>query len=210
MTTPNDPNAPQWNSPAGGQPAEGQPVPGQPPYAPQYGQQPPPQQPYGQPQPPYGQQPPPYGQPPQQPYGQPGAYPQVGAYPQLGYPAQTMSSSMSFQDAVKTCFSKYAEFSGRARRSEYWYFALFNVIVSIVASLLDSMLFGHSMILQILVGLAFLVPGLAVGVRRLHDTGKSGWFLLIGLIPIIGFIVLIVFLATDTVRTPNQYGLPAK
>ncbi len=118
---------------------------------------------------------------------------------------------MTFQDAVRTCLQqKYADFSGRARRSEFWFFALFNVIVSIVANVIDSVLglpdVGTSGLVSTLAGLALLVPGLAVGARRLHDTGRSGWWLLIGLIPLIGAIVLIVFFVQDSHPQPNQHG----
>jgi uncharacterized membrane protein YhaH (DUF805 family) len=117
---------------------------------------------------------------------------------------------MSFQDAVRTCLQqKYATFSGRARRSEYWFFFLFNFIVSVVASVLDAILHTRnssgSGLVQTIAALALLVPGIAVAVRRLHDTGRSGWWVLIGLIPIIGWIVLIVFLVQDS-HSDNQYG----
>jgi uncharacterized membrane protein YhaH (DUF805 family) len=115
---------------------------------------------------------------------------------------------MSFVDAVKTCFSKYVTFGGRARRSEYWWWYLFVVIVGVVASILDA-LFGTRSngtgVIQGLAGLALLLPSLAVGVRRLHDTDRSGWWLLIGLIPIVGTIVLIVFFVQDS-RPDNEYG----
>ncbi|MFI7586398.1 DUF805 domain-containing protein [Spongisporangium articulatum] len=119
---------------------------------------------------------------------------------------------MSFQEAVQTVLTqKYADFSGRARRSEYWWFFLFNLIVSIVASIIDRIVgldgvVGSYGVLQLLVGLAFLIPGLAVAVRRLHDTGRSGWWVLIAIIPVIGWIVIIVFLALDGEPQPNQYG----
>ena len=105
----------------------------------------------------------------------------------------------------------YAGFSGRARRSEYWYFALFNLIFALAAMLIDNLL-GLTIENQgvgpvyILYGLAVLIPGLAVAVRRLHDTGKSGWFMLIGIIPLIGAIWLIVVLCKDSEPGTNKYG----
>jgi uncharacterized membrane protein YhaH (DUF805 family) len=111
---------------------------------------------------------------------------------------------MTFGEAVSSSLSKYATFSGRARRSEYWYFFLFNVIVSIVAAIIDAAIGTPA--LQIIVGLALLVPGLAVGVRRLHDTDRSGWFLLIALIPLVGTIIVIVFLCQDSSPGTNAYG----
>ena len=105
---------------------------------------------------------------------------------------------------------KYAVFSGRAQRAEYWYFVLFNTIVSIILMVLDVMLgtFDPRSVLGVLSGiyaLAVFIPSLAVSVRRLHDIGKSGWWLLIGLIPLIGPILLIVWFATDS-KEDNQYG----
>jgi len=114
---------------------------------------------------------------------------------------------MSFQDAVRTALTtKYATFTGRARRSEFWFFALFRVIVAIIASVIDAILPGEATIVGYLVGLALLVPSLAVGARRLHDTGRSGWLQLIGLIPVVGWIVLIVFYAQDSKPGANEHG----
>lgn len=104
---------------------------------------------------------------------------------------------------------QYTDFNGRARRTEFWMFTLFNVIISVILLILDNVLgtsFGGTGLLGLLYSLAVLLPGLAVGIRRLHDTGRSGWWLLIGLIPLIGVIVLIVFYATDGDRAPNAYG----
>lgn len=117
---------------------------------------------------------------------------------------------MGFTEAVRTCLSKYADFSGRARRSEYWYFVLFNILVSIVASVLDAVLGtdfdGMSNgLIGVLASLALLLPSLAVGVRRLHDTSRSGWWILIGLVPLIGWIVLIVFFVQDS-HADNEHG----
>ena len=118
---------------------------------------------------------------------------------------------MSFQDAVRTTLTtKYATFTGRARRSEYWFFALFNVIVSIITSAIDRAIPGDIQIVGTIVGLALLVPGLAVGARRLHDTGRSGWWQLIALVPLVGIILLIVWWATDSEPRPNQHGAPPK
>jgi uncharacterized membrane protein YhaH (DUF805 family) len=119
---------------------------------------------------------------------------------------------MSFQDAVRICLRrKYADFNGRARRSEYWFFVLFTAIVSLIGSVLDTIFglrsgaYGGTGPIQGVLQLALLVPGLAVGARRLHDTGRSGWWLLIGIIPIVGWIVLIVFFVQDS-QSDNQYG----
>ncbi len=110
---------------------------------------------------------------------------------------------------------QYADFNGRARRSEYWYFALFNMIFAICAMILDNVLgiaiegIGYGPI-YILYALAMFVPGLAVLVRRLHDVGKSGWMYFIALIPIIGAIWLLVLLFTDSQQGDNKWGANPK
>lgn len=106
----------------------------------------------------------------------------------------------------------YANFQGRAHRTEYWMFVLVNFIVLAVLAFLDSMLFGGLSeaggygVLTGLYSLGILIPGLAVAVRRLHDTGRSGWWLLVGLIPVIGGLVLLVFMVLDSEEGANQYG----
>jgi len=97
---------------------------------------------------------------------------------------------MTFQESIRVCFSKYADFSGRADRSEYWWFVLFIVIVSLATSMVSSVLSG-------LFSLGTLLPSIAAATRRLHDTNRSGWWQLILIIPVIGAIVLIVFLAQE-------------
>lgn len=119
---------------------------------------------------------------------------------------------MSFGEALSTVYTqKYATFSGRARRSEYWWAYLGNLIVAMVLNVLVTV--THSSALQIVLyvfALAVLIPGLAVTVRRLHDTGRSGWWILIGLVPFVGAIVLLVFLVGDSQAGPNAYGPPVK
>ena len=117
---------------------------------------------------------------------------------------------MGFAEAVQSCFKQYVGFTGRARRSEYWWFALFGVIVSIVADLIDTVLGTMSEDTNVgvvggIAGLALLLPGIAVAIRRLHDTTRSGWWILIGLVPIVGWIVLIVFYVQDS-HPDNKYG----
>jgi uncharacterized membrane protein YhaH (DUF805 family) len=106
---------------------------------------------------------------------------------------------------------QYADFNGRARRTEYWMFTLVSVIVGLVLGLVDEVVFvgpGLSTTgwLHTIYSVAVLVPTLAVSARRLHDTGRSGWWLLIGLIPLIGVVVLIVFFALEGRRSCNAYG----
>lgn len=120
---------------------------------------------------------------------------------------------MSLGTAVRTCLAKYVDFTGRARRSEFWWFCLFCAIVSIVAAVLDSALnltYGPSGdetgVLSTVVTLALVLPSLAVGARRLHDVDKSGWWQLLALIPFIGTIILIVAWAQDSQRMTNRFG----
>lgn len=105
----------------------------------------------------------------------------------------------------------YANFSGRARRAEYWWFVLANLVVYIALSLIiGGVSEGLGSLLSLVYYLGVLVPSIAVSVRRLHDVGKSGWFLLLALIPIVGAIILIVWAATDSQRGSNQYGVSVK
>jgi uncharacterized membrane protein YhaH (DUF805 family) len=108
---------------------------------------------------------------------------------------------MDFQTAIKTCLQKYATFSGRAARSEYWWFMLFFFLVVAILTAINDKL-GNVAVL------AFLLPNLAVGARRLHDINKSGWFLLLGFIPIIGTIILIVWAVKKGDEGSNEYGEP--
>jgi uncharacterized membrane protein YhaH (DUF805 family) len=102
-----------------------------------------------------------------------------------------MEQNMNFQDAIKTCLGKYADFSGRASRSEYWWFALFTFLGSAACGI-----FSYK--LSALFSLATLLPMLAAASRRLHDTQRSGWWQLITLVPFVGWIVLLVFLVQDS------------
>ena len=105
---------------------------------------------------------------------------------------------MTFVESIKTCFSKYADFSGRATRSEFWWWALFAALVSAATGIVSEMLSG-------LFSLAILLPYLAVGARRLHDTNRSGWFQLLSLIPLIGWIILLIWFVQEG-KEPNNYG----
>ena len=107
----------------------------------------------------------------------------------------------------------YADFDGRARRKEYWMFTLVNIAILIGLSIVSSILgaiwdplgwLGYLAYMGY--ALAVLVPGLAAGVRRLHDTGKTGWFLLLGLIPFVGFLIVLYFMAIEGDAGPNEYG----
>jgi uncharacterized membrane protein YhaH (DUF805 family) len=104
------------------------------------------------------------------------------------------------------CITKnYANFNGRARRKEYWMFVLFSAILVFIVAIIDKMIGSHLVITIILVLVLFL-PNLAVTVRRLHDTSKSGWWVLLQFIPCIGSIIMFVFCVLDSTPGSNQYG----
>lgn len=123
---------------------------------------------------------------------------------------------MGFGEAVSTFWKKYATFTGRARRSEYWFITLFLFLTNLAAAAIDLVLMqgdvdrfianGGGGIVGLIWILVTIVPALAVLVRRLHDTGKSGWWVLIGLVPFAGGIVLLVFTLQDSVAGANAYG----
>jgi uncharacterized membrane protein YhaH (DUF805 family) len=134
------------------------------------------------------------------------------AVPSDGAPIESYQdsggASMGFGQAIATCFRKYAVFSGRASRSEYWFFVLFEILLYIVLVAVDIAAFRGSMnVFSTLASLVLLLPGLAVQVRRLHDTDKSGWWVLISLVPIIGWIWLIVLLCTPGTAGANRFGM---
>jgi uncharacterized membrane protein YhaH (DUF805 family) len=110
---------------------------------------------------------------------------------------------------------KYTEFDGRARRKEYWYFTLFNFLAFFTLAFIDGVIgsFNAEAGIGLLAGiysLGVLIPALAVSIRRLHDTNRSGWWLLIELIPVIGAIVLFIFMVQDSQQGDNQYGANPK
>ncbi len=111
---------------------------------------------------------------------------------------------MDIQQAVKTVLANYAKFEGRSGRSEYWWWVLAYFLAAIAAAFVGGVLGMGELVVNILT-LALLVPNIAVGMRRFHDIGKSGWWLLIGLIPLIGWIAVIYF-AVQPSDGPNQYG----
>jgi uncharacterized membrane protein YhaH (DUF805 family) len=113
---------------------------------------------------------------------------------------------MNMPQAIKSCFGKYVTFRGRASRSEYWYFVLFYLIASIVANILDAAIGVPAF--SAIVAVVFFLPSLAVSVRRLHDTGRSGWWFLLVFVPLVGAIVLIVWFATRSRDGINEYGQP--
>jgi uncharacterized membrane protein YhaH (DUF805 family) len=183
-----------YDAPSGGQ--YGQPNGGQygQPNAGQYGQ--PNAGPYGQPGGPYGQQGAPYGQ--------------QGGYPPPGYPTQRgylQGGPVDFQSAIRLQIENVTNFEGRASLSAYWWYALAVFIVNAVLEIF-SVAIG-SVALSLLVDLAAFVVGLSalsVAVRRMHDTDKSGWMLLLGLIPFVGWIVVLIFALLPATPNQNRFG----
>ena len=120
---------------------------------------------------------------------------------------------MDFQTSIKTCFNKYADFSGRALRSEFWWFVLFSLLGGIVSVIIDVMILGYSIEsngpINLIFTVALILPGIAVTARRLHDINKSGWWQLIEL-TIIGILLIIIWNATEGGKKKNKYGPPIK
>lgn len=114
---------------------------------------------------------------------------------------------MEFKPAVQHVLNNYVTFSGRALRSEYWYWVLFTIIATIVLSIVDGIL-GLQLLVN-LFSLAVLLPGISVSVRRLHDLDKSGWWLLLAFIPLIGAIVLIYWFCQKGTDGQNRFGASA-
>src|SRR5262249_25082199 len=116
-------------------------------------------------------------------------------------------ATMGFGQAIATCFRKYAVFRGRASRSEYWFWALFQFLLLFVFILMDVALRGAGSVLALLAALIMFLPGLAVTVRRLHDSDNSGWWLLIWFVPLVGPITVIVFLCLRGTEGANRFGM---
>ena len=120
---------------------------------------------------------------------------------------------MDFQTSVKTCFKKYADFSGRALRSEFWFFCLFSLLAGIITTIVDIMILGYSIEsygpLNLIFSVAIFIPSIAVTARRLHDVNRSGWWQLIEL-TIIGILLILVWNVTEGEKKKNKYGPPIK
>lgn len=126
------------------------------------------------------------------------------------YAAGATYHPTQFADVIRTVFGRYVQFRGRARRSEYWYWILFIVLVSIALAVVDGVIFGFDesdlAVLGPLFSLGTFLPSLAVGFRRMHDLGRSAWWLLLALIPLIGSLILIYWFAQRGDEGDNQYG----
>jgi uncharacterized membrane protein YhaH (DUF805 family) len=113
---------------------------------------------------------------------------------------------MNFQQAVQSCLAKYATFSGRAARSEFWYWQLFLVVAGLVAEIFDFGIGWHGSPLTSIFWLVTLVPALAVAARRLHDVGRSAWWLFLYFVPVVGWIALLVWFTTQGTHGYNGFG----
>ncbi len=124
------------------------------------------------------------------------------------------NNDMSYSDAIKSCFSNYANFSGRARRKEYWYFVIFNMVIQVVLTMLGSFIFGSdsrlTSVFASIYSLIVFVPALAVAWRRLHDVGKSGAYWFFVFLPVVGWIIVLIQLCKDSQPGENQYGVSPK
>ena len=114
---------------------------------------------------------------------------------------------MNFQQSIEKCFKNYANFNGRAKRSELWFFYLFVVLVGMATGIIDFIIdpTGNFVLFNSIASLALIIPQLSAGCRRLHDTGKSGWWQLL-YITVIGGILILVWLIFDTHKKKNQFG----
>jgi uncharacterized membrane protein YhaH (DUF805 family) len=115
-----------------------------------------------------------------------------------------MGNEMGFGQAISAGFSNYMNFSGRACRSEYWYWILFIIIADIVAAIIDQAL-GIQLVTG-LFGLVTIIPNIAIAIRRLHDLDRTGWWVLLGFIPLIGWIILLIWYVTKGTDGPNRFG----
>ncbi len=112
---------------------------------------------------------------------------------------------MNFADAVTSALRNYATFAGRARRSEFWFFFLFVILAQIVSGIVDDVATGG--ILGVVVSLGLVVPSIAVTARRLHDNGRSGWWMLVSLVPLVGWIIMLIWYCQPGENGPNRFGL---
>lgn len=117
---------------------------------------------------------------------------------------------MSFGEAISVCFSKYATFSGRAARPEYWYWVLFTVLASVIFVLIElNASVGAGRALDAIFNIATVIPSIAVAARRLHDTDRSGWWQLLVFIPVVGWVLLLIWLCQPGTPAGNRFGSPA-
>lgn len=132
--------------------------------------------------------------------------PKCGALQDASSPAAE-DQPRTFVSSIVICFNRYFQFSGRAPRAEYWYFILFTTLIGFGAGFADGLWFGpDARMFSLIVNIALFVPGLAVWTRRIHDLDRSGWWWLLILLPIIGWLILLIWTCTAGTRGPNRYG----
>ena len=144
-------------------------------------------------------------------YGQQNGYNQYGGYGNVNAMYNTGDGSpkyVGFGEAISLYFRNFINFNGRSTRSEYWFAMLFLFVVSLCANVIDSLLLGDAGILPALINIAFFLPSLGLNIRRLHDSGKSAWYLLLGIIPFAGWIIMLVFYCQPSVGQ-NKWGAAA-
>lgn len=144
-------------------------------------------------------------------YGQQNGYNQYGGYGNVNAMYNTGDGSpkyVGFGEAISLYFRNFINFNGRSTRSEYWFAMLFLFVVSLCANVIDSLLLGDAGILPVLINIAFFLPSLGLNIRRLHDSGKSAWYLLLGIIPFAGWIIMLVFYCQPSVGQ-NKWGAAA-
>jgi uncharacterized membrane protein YhaH (DUF805 family) len=112
---------------------------------------------------------------------------------------------LNFGGAIRRCFARYSDFQGRARRAEYWYFALFCLLVDVVLAIIGNHLLGT--LIHVVVGLGLALPASSVAVRRLHDLDRSGWWCFINFVPVLGLIVLIYWFCQRGTVGMNRFGV---
>ncbi|WP_299413408.1 DUF805 domain-containing protein [uncultured Sulfitobacter sp.] len=138
-----------------------------------------------------------------------GAMPPPDRMPSSNASDPARGDANTFPGALKDGLARYVDFKTRSTRSQFWWWVLWSIIFSIGSAMIDSAIgAGDSGPVGLLVSLALFLPSLAVAIRRLHDIGRTGWWYLLVFIPIVGWIVLIVFYCTKTEETPNQWGMP--
>lgn len=144
-------------------------------------------------------------------YGQQNGYNQYGGYGNVNAMYNTgdgIPKYVGFGEAISLYFRNFINFNGRSTRSEYWFAMLFLFVVSLCANVIDSLLLGDAGILPALINIAFFLPSLGLNIRRLHDSGKSAWYLLLGIIPFAGWIIMLVFYCQPSVGQ-NKWGAAA-
>lgn len=133
--------------------------------------------------------------------------PKCGALQDSSMPAAEDQRSRTFVNSIAICFNRYFQFGGRAPRAEYWYFTLFATLVGFGAGFADGVWFGPQIrVFGSIVNVALFIPSLAVWTRRVHDLDRTGWWWLLAFLPVIGWLILLIWACSPGTRGPNRYG----